>query len=137
MLAAPIWELIHTGKNTAKVIENNFEYSPIPNQAITSAIIATGGNERKIWNKGLKDSSKILILPVSKPNIIPIMLPIDNPMNTLDKLDLMCKKNSPESHISIKDLSTFVGGGNKVMFTKPVLEINCHRAKNIKIGTTK
>lgn len=57
MLDAPICELIQTGKKTAKLIENSFAVSPMPNHAITKGIIATGGNERKILNKGLKDLS--------------------------------------------------------------------------------
>src|SRR6266571_8510673 len=41
--SVPRCVLIQTGKKTAKEIEKIFDGSPIPNQTITSGIIATGG----------------------------------------------------------------------------------------------
>ena len=109
--------LIHTGKNTPKLIENNFAFSPMPNHTIIIGIIATGARERKKFNNGLKDLSIMLILPVNKPTDIPNKLPSNNPLKSLKMLDLMSKINCPEFHSSTNAENTFVGGGNKVMFT--------------------
>lgn len=137
MLEAPICELIHTGKNTAKLIENNFAVSPMPNQTMIKGIIATGGKERKTCNKGLKDLSMILILPVNKPIAVPIKLPINNPTKTRQILTLICKNNSPELNNSTKAESTSAGEGKRFLFIKPLVEINCHKIRNTIIGTIK
>ena len=137
MLDAPICELIQTGKNTAKLIENNFAFSPMPSHAITNGIIATGGNERKIWNNGLKDLSMIFTLPVNMPKIIPKKLPINNPMKTLERLVVACRYNSRDLMSSIKAENTLVGGGNNILFTKPLVDMNCHKSTNIRVGARK
>jgi hypothetical protein len=113
----PIYVLIHTGKKTAKEIENIFATSPIPNQIITRGIIATGGSGRSTWTIGIINLEIILILPVSKPTTIPRLEPINSPKISLHKLSFISTIKVPDVIIPDNACKTFVGGGNRYGLT--------------------
>ena len=92
----------------------------MPNQTMTSGIIATGGKGRKIWIIGESAVAKDLTLPVNNPNTTPKAEPINNPAKSRHKLSRKSENKVPDIIISQSATETLEGGGKRDGLTKPL-----------------